>query len=262
MERATWALERGDEPLLATAIHNGHEVRPELAEMMILPEPDRLREEDPYTGTWAAVAANSIILKVSRFEVDLNRPREKAVYARPEDCWGLKVWNGVPSDELIAGSLSIYDRFYDTLGSILSELEAKHGRFVVFDVHSYNHRRHGPDVEPEDPELNPQVNLGTGSMDRSRWAPVVDGFMDELRSFPYMGGALDVRENIKFKGGHLSTWVHENFPDSGCCLAIEFQKFFMDEWTGEVFPDHMNAILRAMVKVRGRVLTELAKLPS
>ena len=30
----------------------------------------------------------------SRFEVDLNRPREEAVYRVPEDCWGLDVWRG------------------------------------------------------------------------------------------------------------------------------------------------------------------------
>jgi N-formylglutamate deformylase len=34
---------------IATAIHNGHDVRPDFAAELALPEPDRLREEDPHT---------------------------------------------------------------------------------------------------------------------------------------------------------------------------------------------------------------------
>ena len=42
---------------------------------------------------------------------------------------------------------------------------------VVFDLHTYNHRRNGPDGPPADPAGNPQVNIGTGTMNRDRWAP-------------------------------------------------------------------------------------------
>ena len=104
---------------------------------------------------------------------------------------------------------------------------------MVLDLHSYNHRRSAPDAPPADPALNPEVNVGTGAMNRKLWAPLADRFMKDLRSFDFMGRNLDVRENIKFKGGYFSRWIHENFPESGCALAVEFKKFFMDEWTGE-----------------------------
>ena len=42
-----WQIVRGDSPLVATAIHDGHRLRPEVAEMMALSDTDRLREEDP-----------------------------------------------------------------------------------------------------------------------------------------------------------------------------------------------------------------------
>ncbi len=29
-------------------------------------------------------------------------------------------------------------------------------------------------------------------------------------------------------------WIHANFGASACCLAIEFKKFFTDEWIGEI----------------------------
>ena len=117
---------------------------------------------------------------------------------------------------------------------------------MVFDLHTYNHRREGPAGPAADPEKNPEVNLGTGSMNRDKWAPIVDRFVTELRAFDFLGRKLDVRENIRFRGGHFGRWIHESFPDSGVALAIEFKKFFMDEWTGEPFEEHVEAIGRAL----------------
>jgi hypothetical protein len=47
---------------------------------------------------------------------------------------------------------------------------------VVFDLHTYNHRREGPDTPPAEEVGNPEVNLGTGTMDRRKWAPIIDRF--------------------------------------------------------------------------------------
>src|ERR687884_306413 len=55
-------------------------------------------------------------------------------------------------------------------------------RFVVLDLHSYNHRRSGPEAPPADPAGNPEINVGTGSLDRERWGPLVDRFADDLRT--------------------------------------------------------------------------------
>lgn len=63
------------------------------------------------------------------------------------------------------------------LAGVLDRAEQAFGRFVVYDLHSYNHRRDGPDRPAGAPEDNPDVNLGTGSMARDRWAPVGDAFL-------------------------------------------------------------------------------------
>ncbi|NTV38611.1 MAG: N-formylglutamate amidohydrolase [Demequinaceae bacterium] len=241
-----WDLIEGQQPIAAVAIHDGHAMRDEVARTTALTSAERLREEDPGTSIFASVAGTQIVVRRSRFEVDLNRPREAAVYVVPEDAWGLDLWVRKPRGPFVARSLAEYDAFYAEAHRVFSEMEHRFGRFVVFDMHSYNHRRNGPEGEPEDPSGNPEINVGTGTLDRERWGPLVDRFISDLRGFDYFGRSLDVRENVRFRGGHFSGWVHENFPDSACCLAIEFKKIFMDEWTGESFPEEHEALAQAI----------------
>lgn len=255
-----WTLKKGDSPLIATAIHDGHRLRDEVAAIMKLSEQDRLREEDPYTSSWVDVAETNIVALRSRFEVDLNRPREKAVYVTPGDCWGLDVWREKPSPEIIEKSLVEYDAYYAEIEKLFTETRERFGRFVVFDIHSYNHRRRGADAEPESAEENPEVNIGTGTMKREKWSPLIERFIADLRSFDFLGRKLDVRENVKFKGGYQAEWTHETFPDAGCVLAIEFKKFWMNEWTGEKDSETVEAIRRALASTVPGVLEELKKL--
>jgi hypothetical protein len=236
----------GDSPLVAVAVHDGHDARDDSAALFAISDAERLREEDPFTGLWAEIAETHIIGLHSRFEVDLNRPREKAVYTKPEDAWGLIVWKSEPPPELVSASRAQYDAFYAEVEQILRRVADRYGRFVVFDLHSYNHRRDGPDAAPADPDLNPEVNIGTGTLDRAVWGGLADRFMHDLRAFDYLGRNLDVRENVKFQGGQFSRWVHQIFPGVGCSLAIEFKKIFMDEWTGQPDPQQLEAIRHAL----------------
>jgi len=234
-------------PVAAAALHDGHALRDEVGAAMALDDAERLREEDPFTACWARVVETRFIGLRSRFEVDLNRPRDAAVYRCPKDAWGLEVWReSPPPDELVETSLRQYDAFYDAAYEALSRLHDAWGRFVVLDLHSYNHRRDGPDASPADPAANPEVNIGTGSLCREHWAPVVDRLIADLRGPDVTGHILDVRENVKFQGGHFSRWVHEQFPGSGCAVAIEFRKSFMDEWSGEPDEERVGAIGRLL----------------
>jgi N-formylglutamate amidohydrolase len=251
----------GDGPIVATAIHNGHALRKEVAARMALGDDDRLREEDPYTGAWTSLAPTRVVVLRSRFEIDLNRPREKSIYLRPEDAWGLKVWKQEPEHRIVQRSLESYDAFYAMVERIHSSLAVRFGKFVHFDLHSYNHRRSGLSGPPADPAGNPEVNVGTGTMrDRTRWAPLIDRFIADLSAAEFLGRQLDVRENVRFRGGHLGRWAHETFPEAGCVLSIEFKKFFMDEWTGELDRVQHTAIGRALGETVPGVLEELRRL--
>ncbi len=233
-------------PVVAVALHNGHLIRDELIPLLAVDEHTRRREEDPHTGAWTAIGDIQIIGTHSRFEVDLNRNRDRAVYMEPEDAWGIKIFKNEISHEVYNNSLAQYDDFYAFMHDLLTDLEQRFGRFVVYDLHSYNHRRGGIDAPYDSPLNNPEVNIGTGTMNRARWAPLIDGLTAALIGFDYNGRALDVRENIKFKGGGFSRFVHEHFPLSGCAIAIEFKKFWMNEWSGEVNTPQHRLILKAL----------------
>ena len=217
---------------------------------------DRLREEDPFTEFVIRDVPNRIVFHRSRFEVDLNRSREAGVYLSPDQAWGIDIWNETPGPDIVEDSLSVHDAYYSMLRHVLRGLEDRHGRFVVLDVHSYNHRRGGPDALPSDPETAPEINIGTFSMNRDRWAHVVDPFMAKLRAFEFRGRHMDVRENVAFQGkGEQTRFIHEAFPETGCAIAIEFKKFFMDEWTG--LPDRQALVaMRAMIASTLPVLEE------
>jgi hypothetical protein len=252
-------LIEGNGPVLAVAIHNGHELREEVADIMALDDAARFREEDPYTGAWTTIVSNRITVYRSRFEVDLNRARDKAVYLKPEDAWGLTVWKSHPSRGLVDRSLARYDGFYAQLHRLCSRMEKEHGCFVVLDLHSYNHRRQGPEGMPADYDGNPEINIGTGTMSREQWASLVDRFIEDLRGFDFLGRHLDVRENVKFFGGQLPRYIHEHFPKSGCALAVEVKKIFMDEWSGTVDGIQAKEIREALRGTIPGILDELRK---
>lgn len=249
-----YTLSTGQSPLIATAIHDGHIVRDNISSLFSLNADERLHEEDPFTAGWVSITDNQIIGLNSRFEMDLNRPREKAIYRKPEDAWGLTVWKDDLPEELAQESLARYDRFYADVKEMLQGIADRHGCFVVYDLHTYNHRRDGAEGPEADPQQNPEVNLGTGNMNRQLWAPVVEAFTQTLQAYNYQDRHLDVRENVKFEGGHFMRWIHDTFPDRACVISIEFKKFFMDEWTGKPDEAQLQEIRKALQSTIAPVL--------
>ncbi len=255
-----WDEHTGSDPVIVTAIHSGHALRQEINEIIGLDEAARLREEDPFTDAWISISDNYILPERSRFEVDLNRAREEAVYINPEDAWGLKLWRTPPTQTMVARSLEEYDAFYEELRRIFDEMKARHGHFVIFDLHAYNHRREGPDAPAEDPDTNPEINIGTGTLERQYWGGLIDRFIYDLSHFDFLGRHLDVRENVKFVGRQFAQWTHDNYPQSACLLAIEFKKFYMNEWSGLGDPIQVQAIRQALASTLPGINKSLAAL--
>jgi N-formylglutamate deformylase len=257
VDTTCYTIKLGESPLIATAIHSGHNVRHNISNLFALAAEERLREEDPFTDKWVKITDNYIIGHNSRFELDLNRPPEKAVYRKPDDAWGLNVWKEGLPEHIVQESMSRYDQFYSDVKRMLNEIIAKHGCVVVYDLHTYNHKREGATGPAADPTENPEVNIGTGNMNRLKWTPVVDAFKTSLKSYNYQGRHLDVRENVKFEGGYFMRWIHDNFKDSACVMSIEFKKFFMDEWTGEPDEKQLKEIKKALKQTTYPVLEAL-----
>jgi len=259
-DASLWTVEQGEGPLLAVALHSGHDLRAELGQIVALDEFSRRREEDPFTDDWTTIFPNRIIVQRSRFEVDLNRPRDASVYASPAESWGLRVWRQTPTTEMVARSLAEYDCFYSMLAQLLDQMVARYGKIAVYELHSYNYRRAGPDSEEESAHLNPDINLGTATLNRDYWAPLLDRFIAELQHFPFPDRRLDVRENVKFYGRHFPFWIHRRYPEGVCVLSIEVKKFFMDEWTGEPCQQQLKAVQEALASTIPGIIEELQKL--
>ncbi len=240
-----WTVQQGPGPIIASAIHDGNELRGEVAGAMKLADLDRLREEDPFTGQVIVDVPTHIIVHRSRFEFDLNRAADGAVYETPDQCWGLDVWHQQPDRALVERSLNVHSAYYRMLGQLLDDVAKRHDRFVLIDVHSYNHHRDGPDRPPAPKEKMPDINIGTFSMPRDHWASLLDPLIEAMRGFDFNGRRLDVRENIAFQGkGEQTRFVHERYPRQGCAIALEFKKFFMDEWSGEPDLAELGAMRR------------------
>jgi len=233
------------EPVVCTAIHHGHALAPVCRANMLLDAATRLREEDPRTGYFAQIAQNRIIARISRFQVDLNRPWERAVYRQPQDAWGLHVRKNPPTEQELAEAQALYTGFYLRTRLLLEELLRVFPRVFVFDLHSYNHMRQGPAGPPADAAGNPEVILGTSNM-QDPWRPLIDDIEHDLKAYDYFGRSLDVRQDVKFTGGQFSRWLHYTFEGRVGCVALEFKKIFMDEWSGTYDETVMRELRRAL----------------
>lgn len=255
------SIEARKGPLLAAAIHHGHEVRDELSERFKLGSGERLREEDAHTGTIARAFPNYLIGLRSRFEVDLNRSEERAVYQKPGDSWGLEVWKEPLSQDLVNRSLSYYREFYKAAEEEIQQLIEAHGYAIVYDIHSYNYRREGPEAPEADPQGNPDIDLLTEGIHMPKWRPVLDKMKEVLQSYPYPDGKLDVREEVRFEGkkSHFMQWVLHRFGDKVCVPSIEFKKIFMDEWSHELYSSKLEHLTKALQLTVPAVLKEAEK---
>lgn len=251
---------RGDAgPLIGTAVHAGHVVRPEVSGLLAVSDDRRRYEEDPYSDRWAGIAGDvAIVVHRSRFECDLDRPRVESVYRGGDDAWGLAVWSAIPTEPVVGRSLTLYDAFYAALESVLIDAIVRCGCFALLDFHSYNHRRGGPDVLPDDAgDANPEINVGTGGLPRHRWGNTVDGFVAALSDQEVDGFRLDVRPDVCATGGHLVRWVNSRFGENGLALAVSVKKIYMDEHTGELIPEIADGVETAVAGAAAQLVDHL-----
>lgn len=241
-----WDIERGEGPLVAVALHGGRRVDPAVLPYMCVDEVTRQREGDPYTDRWTSIGDHRVIAHTSRFQVDLNRPREQAIYAGPDQAWGIDVWREPLPADIRQAVLARHAMFYAEIRALLEALIEQHGPLLVLDLHSYCHRREGPDAPPDDPGLNPEINLCTKTLELDRWGGVLDRIEDALRDHGAGRRSLDVRRDVKFTGGAFVQWVNGRYPDAACCLQIEVKKTFIDEWTGALDIERHAAIHAAL----------------
>ena len=107
----------------------------------------------------------------SRFEYDLNRAPDNAIYS---DAWGKKLWKTPLSAEEKEKSLSKHHSFYRVVQALVAKMEEKFGAGIVYDMHSYNWKRWDRPV--------PVVNLGTANIDNERFSAFAKAWCNSLQT--------------------------------------------------------------------------------
>ncbi len=238
------------EPFVATAIHAGHHLRPALEDQCLLGPLERIYEEDPFTDEM--ILGQPIVLygQDSRYEYDLNRPPEEAVY---ETAWGKKIWKDPLSAEERALSLSKHTNYYLILKALLDKLENKFGVCTLFDIHTYNSRR----IERN----TPLFNIGTENLDTGRFGKFIDIWQRELSNIQIDGIENQTLINDVFQGrGYQAVYIKKNHVNT-LILPTEVKKVFQDEQTGEAYPMVLDKLIKqfknAMVNTAAQIAGDL-----
>ncbi|MGB0788046.1 MAG: N-formylglutamate amidohydrolase, partial [Marinirhabdus sp.] len=156
-------------PYVCGAVHDGHQFRKELWANCLHTEYERWYEEDPCTKQFVATHPIVIAGCDSRFEYDLNRPPNNAIY---EDAWGKKLWKNPLDRPQKKTSLAKHAAFYSVVHALIKKLEENFKTVVVYDMHSYNWRRWEREV--------PLINLGTANVDNARFGTMIEMWRKSL----------------------------------------------------------------------------------
>ena len=214
------------------AVHDGHQFRKELWEHCLHSEYDRWYEEDPATKDMVRTHPIIIAGMDSRFEYDLNRAPETAVY---DDAWGKKLWKKELPKKMKDKSLSKHYNFYKVVDALISKLEDMFGVCVVYDMHSYNWRRWDREV--------PTWNLGTKNIDNERFGDCIESWRQMLEDMPLPNSIPSTSKinNTFYGNGYFLKYITQNFKNT-LVLATEIAKVYCHEYDYIMYPEVVDAV--------------------
>ncbi|MEN8798665.1 MAG: N-formylglutamate amidohydrolase [Flavobacteriaceae bacterium] len=219
-------------PYVCGAVHDGNQFRRSLWENCLHTEYERWYEEDPCTKEM--VRSHPVVIAGcdSRFEYDLNRGPENAIY---DDAWGKALWKEPLSVQEREQSLEKHKAFYKVTHALISKIEQKYGRAIVFDMHSYNWKRWDREV--------PVWNLGTTNIDNTRFGEVINSWRAKLSKMDLPNGLNSTAGiNDTFYGkGYFLKYITDHFKDT-LVLATEIAKVYCDEDSGIIFPEVVRSV--------------------
>lgn len=214
------------------AVHDGHQFRKELWNNCIHTAYERWYEEDP--ATKEMIQSQPIVIAGidSRFEYDLNRSPETAIYA---DAWDKQLWHSPLSKIEKKKSLAKHQNFYRVTHALIHKLEELFGVCVVYDMHSYNWKRWNREV--------PTWNIGTSNIDMLKFGNDVEFWRKILEKTPFPGGIKSTSKiNDTFQGnGFFLKYITLNFKNT-LVLATEIAKIYCDELEQIMYPEVIEAV--------------------
>jgi len=219
-------------PYVCAAIHNGHQFRKELWGNCLHTEYDRWYEEDPETKNM--IASHPILIAAcdSRFEYDLNRPPEEAVF---ETAWGKQLWKSPLPETQREKSLNKHEAFYMVTHALIETIETKYGLAIVYDMHSYNWKRWDREV--------PTWNLGTSNVDNERFGDDIEAWRKSLSEIQLPNGIKSTAliNDTFFGNGYFLKFITNSFKNT-LVLATEIAKVYCDEYKQVIFPEVVYSV--------------------
>ena len=214
------------------AVHDGHQFRKELWDNCLHTAYERWFEEDPETKEMVKTHPIVIAGCDSRFEYDLNRAPDNAIY---EDAWGKQLWKKPLSKKMYDKSMQKHANFYKVVHALISKLEEKFGVCIVYDMHSYNWKRWTREV--------PTWNLGTSNVNNKRFGKEIESWRAILEKTPMPNGIVSTSKiNDTFKGnGYFLKYITQNFNNT-LVLATEIAKVYCDELSQIMFPEVVASV--------------------
>ena len=214
------------------AVHDGHHFRKDLWENCAHSEYERWYEEDPSTAEMVRNHPIVIAGCDSRFEYDLNREPEIAIY---EDAWGKQLWKKPLSDNDLNKSMKKHNNFYRVVRALIEKLESLHPHCVVYDIHSYNWKRWTRVV--------PTWNIGTANIDQVRFREEIDSWRQALSEIELPGDipTTALVNDTFFGNGYFLKFISKNFENT-LVLATEVAKIYCDELDQRIYPEVVRAI--------------------
>lgn len=218
------------------AVHDGHQFRKELWDDCLHTEYERWYEEDPATKHMVHTHPIVIAGMDSRFEYDLNRAPDNAIY---EDAWGKQLWNAPLTAQMKQKSLLKHENFYRVVHALIHKIEQLYDCCVVYDMHSYNWKRWEREV--------PTWNLGTANVDQQRFATEIELWRTLLSQMKLPNGIKSTAKiNDTFQGnGYFLKFISQNFNNT-LVLATEIAKVYCDELTQIMYPEVVTAVERSL----------------
>ncbi|WCO03257.1 N-formylglutamate amidohydrolase [Psychroserpens ponticola] len=220
------------------AIHDGHQFRKALWENCLHTEYERWYEEDPETKNM--INSHPIVISGcdSRFEYDLNRAPEEAVF---ETAWGKQLWKQPLTDHQKNKSLNKHSNFYNVVHALVTKLEEKFGVCIVYDMHSYNWKRWDREV--------PTWNLGTSNVDNDRFGSDIELWRLSLSEITFPHDIISTSKiNNTFQGnGYFLKYITNNFKNT-LVLATEIAKIYCDEYDQILYPEVVSSVEKQLRK--------------
>ena len=219
-------------PYVCGAVHDGDQFRKELWDKCLHSQYERWYEEDPETRNMVISHPILIAGRDSRFEYDLNRIPEEAVF---ETAWGKKLWKEPLSENEKEKSLAKHTAFFKVTHALIDKIESKFGCCIVYDMHSYNWQRWDREV--------PTWNLGTSNVDNDRFGEEIESWRHSLSEIKLPHGIKSTADinNTFFGNGYFLKYITKNFKNT-LVLATEIAKVYCDELNQVIYPEVVQAV--------------------